>query len=285
MVTKRYLDDSDQDPHQPTDKRMRPAPTRPSLASVIGEVVMVKNLQNLFSAIEPLLRRVVREEVERVMRHICGRSITRSPSLRIELEAGGGRRPRLELRFTRSLCLPIFTGSRIVDMDGKPMQVVLVDKTSSSNIPALMRVEVVVVDGDFGGGEREEWTSEEFNDHIVRERRGKRPLLVASGGGGGEVVQNSSSNNNNSSNNVSIIMRDGIGYLSGDIEFTDNSSWIRSRKFRVGVRVIMMPSSSTTDDHLRIREGITEPFVVKDHRGELGKAWSIPIFEVSYNTF
>jgi hypothetical protein len=57
-------------------------------------------------------------------------------------------------------------------------------------------------------------------------------------------------------------MRDGIAPI-GDIEFTDNSSWIRSRKFRVAVRI-----APGTNQSVRIREGMTEPFVVKDHRGE-----------------
>jgi hypothetical protein len=75
----------------------------------------------------------------------------------------------------------------------------------------------------------------------VKERTGKRPLLT------GEL---------------NLTMRDGIAPI-GDIEFTDNSSWIRSRKFRVAVRI-----APGTNQSVRVREGMTEPFVVKDHRGE-----------------
>ncbi|RVX18228.1 Calmodulin-binding protein 60 A [Vitis vinifera] len=46
------------------------------------------------------------------------------------------------------------------------------------------------------------------------------------------------------------------------ISFTDNSSWTRSRKFRLGARVV------DNSDGTRIREAKTESFIVRDHRGE-----------------
>jgi hypothetical protein len=48
-----------------------------------------------------------------------------------------------------------------------------------------------------------------------------------------------------------------------DVSFTDNSSWIRCRKFRIGVRI--MPGG-----HLgsRVKEAVSDSFTVKDHRGE-----------------
>ncbi|KAK1376754.1 hypothetical protein POM88_032947 [Heracleum sosnowskyi] len=47
----------------------------------------------------------------------------------------------------------------------------------------------------------------------------------------------------------------------GNNYFTDNSSWIRSRKFRLGARMQGMPD-------VRVKEAKSEPFVVKDHRGD-----------------
>ncbi|CAL0312429.1 unnamed protein product [Lupinus luteus] len=244
MAAKRFFDDSDQDPNKPNDKRMRP--TRPSFASVIGEVVMVKNLQSLLSGLEPLLRRVVNEEVGRAMRHCYVPSMTRSPSLRIQASEQSSS---FQLIFNKKLSLPIFTGSRILDIDGNSIHVVLVDKTSNhqmvpTSLPQAIKLELVVLDGDFPNSDNESWTSEEFNNHIVKERTGKRPLLT------GEL---------------NLTMRDGIAPIE-DLEFTDNSSWIRSRKFRVAVRV-----ASENNQGVRIREGMTEAFVVKDHRGELYK--------------
>lgn len=178
------------------------------------------------------------------MRHCVPRAMTRSPSLRIQAMEQASS---YELMFSKNLALPIFTGSKITDIDGNPIHVILVDKSGGQMIPTSLqhpiKLEIVVLDGDFppGSDNNESWTSEEFNNHIVKERTGKRPLLT------GEL---------------NLTMRDGIAPIE-EIEFTDNSSWIRSRKFRVAVRVA--PGSNQT---VRIREGMTEPFVVKDHRGE-----------------
>lgn len=105
-----------------------------------------------------------------------------------------------------------------------------------------IKIELVVLDGDFPG-DSETWTAEEFNNKIVKERAGKRPLLT-----GGDLT---------------VTLREGFAQI-GDIEFTDNSSWIRGRKFRLGAKVV--PGSY--QDTARICEAMTEAFVVKDHRGE-----------------
>ncbi|GAU31456.1 hypothetical protein TSUD_72370 [Trifolium subterraneum] len=204
-------------------------------------------MQSLFSGLEPLLRRVVNEEVERAMTQCYPpRSITKSPSLRLKAMEEPSN---FEFMFNKKLSLPIFTGSKILDMDGNSINVILVDKSNGQIVPTSLphpiKIEIVVLDGDFPPGEKESsWTSEEFNSNIVKERTGKRPLLT------GEL---------------NLTMRDGIAPI-GDIEFTDNSSWIRSRKFRVAVRI-----APGTNQSVRIREAMTEPFVVKDHRGELYK--------------
>ncbi|TKY44729.1 SAR DEFICIENT 1 protein [Spatholobus suberectus] len=249
MAAKRFFNDSDQDPDKPSDKRMKT--NRPSFASVIGEVVMVKNLQNFLSAMEPLLKRVVSEEVERVMRQYSRNSFTRSPSLRLQAMEQSSK---LQLWFSKRLSLPIFTGTRILDVDGNPVNIVLMDKSGGqlvpTSLPHALKLEIVVLDGDFPYVDSEDWTSEEFNRHVVKERSGKRPLLA------GEL---------------NLIMRDGTA-PTGDIEFTDNSCWIRCRKFRVAVRAAL-----GSNQGVRIREGMTEAFVVKDHRGELYKKHHPPM--------
>lgn len=185
----------------------------------------------------------MREEVERVMRQYFPCSITRSPSLRIKAQ---DQPSNLQLSFNKRLSLPIFTSSRLLDINGNPINIILVDKTNtnqeiSTSLPYPIKLEIVILNGDFPPNGNEDWTSEEFNRHIVKERTGKRPLLA------GEL---------------NLTLRNGIVPI-GDIEFTDNSSWIRSRKFRIGVRII--PRSN---EDVKIKEGITEAFVVKDHRGE-----------------
>lgn len=107
---------------------------------------------------------------------------------------------------------------------------------------APIKVEIVVLDGDFPSGDGDNWTSQEFDNNVLKERTGKRPLLTG---------------------DVNVTVRDGFATI-GDIEFTDNSSWIRSRKFRLGARV----APGTGHQGPRIREAMTDAFVVKDHRGE-----------------
>lgn len=126
-----------------------------------------------------------------------------------------------------------------------PVKIVVTETKSSriitSGFLSSAKVEVIVLDGDFGSDDQVEWTEKEFNDNILREREGKRPLLT------GELV---------------ITLNDGIGFL-GEAAFTDNSSWIRSRKFRLGARLLQNRCSE-----ISVQEAISGPFWVKDHRGE-----------------
>ncbi|OVA04173.1 Calmodulin binding protein-like [Macleaya cordata] len=247
MAAKRLFDGSEYDPDRPDDKRIR---TRPSFAAVIGQVVMVKSLQNFCSALEPLLRRVVTEEVENGFKR-SARWVQRTPA---PLQIQALQASTLQLSFSGDLSLPVFTGTKIEPVDGNPLQVFLVDSQTGSRttLPYPVKVEIVALDGDFPPSDNENWTSEEFNNKIVRERTGKRPLLT------GDVL---------------VTMRDGFVMIS-DLAFTDNSSWIRSRNFRLGARV-----SQESCQGVRIREAITVPFVVKDHRGELYKKHHPPALE------
>ncbi|GMI75455.1 SAR Deficient 1 [Hibiscus trionum] len=243
MAGKRCLSESCSDTKEPNEKRMRP---KPSFASVIGQAVM---MNCLYTALEPVLRRVVTEEVDRSLRHRL-HSFSRSPSLRIQ----AAEPSTLKLIFPKGLSLPIFTGSKVMDEESNQFQVALVDTRGDQmapvRLPNPIKVDIVVLDGDFQSGEGNNWSSQEFDRSIVRERTGKRPLLT------GELT---------------VIVRDGIASI-GDIEFTDNSSWIRCRKFRIGAKV-----AQGSFQGIRIREAMTEAFVVKDHRGELYKKHHPPV--------
>ncbi|XP_060205531.1 protein SAR DEFICIENT 1-like [Lycium barbarum] len=239
MADKRFFNDSDSDPNQQNYKPMR-STARPSFASVIKEVVMVDFLDNVSSALEPMLRRVVHEEVEDGLKRYSCRYISRSPSLRIKaLEPSN-----LRLIFNKEPSLPIFTGSKITTNEGQNLQILLVDTSLEDRVSTTLlypiKIEIVVLDGDFN---ETNWSHDEFNKNIVKERAGKRPLLA------GEL---------------NFTMRDGVVQV-GEIEFTDNSSWIRSRKFRIGAKVVKIGNGQTS---VRIAEAITESFIVKDHRGE-----------------
>lgn len=111
----------------------------------------------------------------------------------------------------------------------------------TSGPESSVKLEIVVLEGDFNNEDEKGWTQEEFETHMVKERDGKRPLL---------------------SGDVQVALKEGVGTL-GELTFTDNSSWIRSRKFRLGLKV-----ASGYNEGVRIREAKTDAFTVKDHRGE-----------------
>ena len=183
------------------------------------------------------------EEVERGLRQYHNfQSLTRSPSLCFQaLEPSS-----LKLTFSKKLSLPIFTGSKITDIESDHLQIVVVKTRSDSHIaPANLsqpiKIVMVVLDGDIPLGDHDDWSQEEFESNIVKERTWKWPLLTG---------------------DANVTIKNGVAPVE-DIAFTDNSSWIRSRKFRIGAKVAQL-----TYHGVRIHEAITEAFVVKDHQGE-----------------
>ncbi|AQK71828.1 calmodulin-binding protein 60 D isoform X1 [Zea mays] len=229
----------DDDDHAPKRPRV------PALASVIVEALKMDSLQKLCSSLEPILRRVVSEEVERALAklgpaRIQGRS---SPK---RIEGPDGR--NLQLQFRSQLALPIFTGGKVEGEQGAAIHVVLLDANTgcvvTSGPESFAKLDILVLEGDFSKEEDEDWTEEEFESNIVKEREGKRPLLTG---------------------DLQVTLKEGVGTI-GELTFTDNSSWIRSRKFRLGLRI-----APGFCEGIRVREAKTEAFPVKDHRGELYK--------------
>ncbi|KAF8392624.1 hypothetical protein HHK36_022972 [Tetracentron sinense] len=237
MVPKRHFHGGNDCSEVPVQEPKR----RHTLANVVREVMRGLSIQEFLSKFEPVLRKVVREEVERgVLLYIHS---SPRPSLN-QIEPSGSR--GWQLHFINKLPLTIFTGSRIVAEDNRPVQIGIFGVFSKNRITSCplssIKIEIIVLDGDFGTDGQEDWTEKEFAASILREREGKRPLVM------GDLV-------------ISLI--DGFGHL-GDITFTDNSSWIRSRKFRLGARAVQSTCSEE-----RIREARSEAFIVKDHRGVL----------------
>ncbi|RDX80840.1 Calmodulin-binding protein 60 B, partial [Mucuna pruriens] len=235
---KRGLDAASAEEGQPDRKR-------PALASVIVEALKVDSLQKLCSSLEPILRRVVSEEVERALAKLSPAKLTsRSSPKRIEGPDG----KNLQLHFKTRLSLPLFTGGKVEGEQGAAIHIVLIDANTghivTSGPESCVRLDVIVLEGDFNNEDDDNWNEEEFDSHVVKEREGKRPLLT------GELQ---------------VTLKEGVGTLT-ELTFTDNSSWIRSRKFRLGLKV-----ASGCCEGMRIREAKSEPFTVKDHRGELYK--------------
>jgi len=247
MAKKRDLESVGCDVPSPEEKRPR---LLPSFSSVIADATKMQNLQKI---LEPLIRRVVSEEVERAVGKLVPIKLRCSPAKQIQ---GSDQSRNLRLNFVNKLNLPIFTGSRVEGDQNFPIQIVLLDASTGQLITtgpeSSQKVEIVVLEGDFGPDDEEDWTAGEFDNHVVQEREGKRPLLT------GDLL---------------IALKDGVGTL-GELTFTDNSSWIRSRKFRLGARV-----TGEGYDGIRIREAKTEGFTVKDHRGELYKKHYPPVLD------
>ncbi|XP_059637265.1 calmodulin-binding protein 60 B [Cornus florida] len=223
----------------------QPERKRPALASVIVEALKVDSLQKLCSSLEPILRRVVSEEVERALAKLGPARVNGRLSPK-RIEGQDGR--NLQLQFRCRLSMPLFTGGKVEGEQGAAIHIVLVDANKGHVVTtgpeSSVKLDVVVLEGDFNNENDEDWMQEEFESHVVKERDGKRPLL---------------------NGDLQVTLKEGVGTL-GELTFTDNSSWIRSRKFRLGVKVALGFCAG-----IRIREAKTEAFTVKDHRGELYK--------------
>ncbi|KAF7054178.1 hypothetical protein CFC21_061903 [Triticum aestivum] len=237
IVEEEVVDGDEEELASPDAKRRRTLLNSSSMQEAIGAQYMQKHLPKL----EPFLRRVVQEEVHNVLiRHID--SAHRLP---LQLKTSS---KRYKLQFQGNLPQTLFTGNRVEAENKQPLRIVLTDAVNNQLITSgplsSMKVELLVLDGDFNADERLEHTEKEFSESIVFEREGKRPLLS------GEVV---------------IVLEKGVASVR-DISFTDNSSWIRSRKFRLGAR---MSRASSIEE--RVQEAVSNPFLVKDHRGEVYK--------------
>ncbi|XP_021615556.1 calmodulin-binding protein 60 A isoform X3 [Manihot esculenta] len=240
MSQKRHLEPEDpksrSEVNSPEEKRRRF-----DFKNVVQDVIKMQSVQHLLEPVlEPLIRRVIKEEVELALKkHLA--------SIKRGKEKDSSESRSLKLQFSNNLSLPVFTGARIEGEECSAIHVALIDiltgEIVNSGAEASAKVEIIVLEGDFDGDEGENWTHDEFMNNIVREREGKKPLLA------GDVFLN---------------LSEGIGIV-GEISFTDNSSWTRSRRFRLGARVV------DKFDGINVREAKTESFIVRDHRGELYK--------------
>lgn len=147
---------------------------------------------------------------------------------------------KFELRFLNQIASTIFTNKEIETKNGDALQVALIDANNYNAIVSvgplsIAQIEVVVLDGD----------SDEFiNQSILSQRDGKRPLIVG--------------------NDLKLCLKNGVGFIKS-LSFTDNSSWLRSKNFRLGIRIVKDKSSAKFP---RIGEAVSQPFRVLDHRGE-----------------
>ncbi|XP_039172394.1 calmodulin-binding protein 60 D-like [Eucalyptus grandis] len=151
------------------------------------------------------------------------------------------RNLRLQLR--NKLALPLVTEKKLEGEGGARISVALIDADTgdvvTSGPEASIKLNVVVLEGDFNKDDEENWAPEDFDSYVVKEREGKGPLLKGK---------------------LQVKLKAGVGEL-GDLMFTDNSSWNRSKSFRIGLKVASRDSKTT-----RIREAKTDAFPVRERR-------------------
>ena len=171
----------------------------------------------------------------RLLTLICHRSL---PS-----EAELSKFRKFKLQFEGQLPRKLYTGNNIEAEGSLPLKIVLLDAQSGEVVMhgplSSAKVKIVVLHGHFKDEMPEGWTQKKFNDSIVLARAGKGRLLF------GERV---------------IPLCNGIGFVKG-ISFTDNSSWVRSKMFRLGAKV--KPKAKEDE----VREAVSSPFEVKHRRG------------------
>lgn len=195
---------------------------------------------SLLAFLEPLIRKVVREETECAISKFFPSSSSSSGS-DSEITTAGYR---LQLHFESKLPDRIFTNNPLKAEGGRPLKIQLCDANSKTIVKSgplsSAKVDFVVIHGLFSS-DREDWTEEKFNAKILSEREGKRPLLAGP---------------------QSIVLKNGVGLIS-DLSITDNSSWMPNKKFILGAKI-----SPKNSGEQRVRPAVSYPFSVKDSRGE-----------------
>ncbi|TXG65242.1 hypothetical protein EZV62_006517 [Acer yangbiense] len=238
------------DATEPVMKRVRNGETEPVMTEREMERVMERVMDRVMDRVtdrvtdrvmEPVMQEM--QEIKRLMESKQSAPADCNGNPRTSLDQADTSEGRgYQLRFADKLPSIIFTDSKIKDESNKSVKIELIDISTASVTSGPLsstKIQILVLDGDFGFEAQENWTEQDFNDKVVHERDGKRPLVT------GEL---------------NIMLRDGVGIIS-DLSFTDNSSWIKCRKFRLGARVVQ-----SIGGHVRIKEAISEAFVVKDHR-------------------
>ncbi|KAK7284417.1 hypothetical protein RJT34_19163 [Clitoria ternatea] len=250
MASKRTLDkngeDNDERDLQVRGKRRCGDPEQ-------AEAMPLSFLSNTTNSLdlESQLRKVMKEVLQEMLPPMLQSYITPCSCRQLALNhrgaTSGGR--AFQLCIMDKLPPTIFTQTNITAQGGGQLQIELLDAVSKERIVreeySTMKIRICVLHGDFGSDGKEEWTAEEFIAQTVEPRVGKGPLLIG---------------------DTDTTLEYGVGFINENILFNDNSSWTRSRKFRLGVQILQPNFIGAY-----IREGRSEPFKVLDKRGEVSQ--------------
>ncbi|XP_054804665.1 calmodulin-binding protein 60 B-like isoform X2 [Prosopis cineraria] len=231
--------------------KRRPGGSVPTLIGAMGDTIKEDRLVK--KILEPRIRNMVGEEVTTVLE----RHLLRLPRQNLDQRAAPeGRRKDLQLRFKESPS-EAYTGSRLGAKNGASLEVALYqcdgagvqDRIVTEGPLSNTRIELCVLQGSFGSDGREDWSSEDFRDSILRDRR--RGGLLLDG-------------------DRFLRLKNGVGILT-NLRVTDGSKYDRTGKFRLGARV-----AEPNPNAANVREGVSQPFKVKDGRGLSYQKYDIP---------
>ncbi|KMT13818.1 hypothetical protein BVRB_4g076640 [Beta vulgaris subsp. vulgaris] len=226
-----------------------------TLISPMVEYAVLKGIQASIPALAEVLHRemqtlmpVMVEEMRKTAACLpslqsSNRPSTSRPLLLVE-HSHAPRNLKLHFELQGPPFEKIFTGKKMLEQ-GILFKVCLKDdsgKIVEVGAESSIKIKIVVLKGDFPIEDGDDLTGNRFREHIQQQREDKPPLLV------GECK---------------MTLSKGVADV-GDIAFTDNSSWVRSKKFRLGAEVVK-------NVHCRgvtIREAVSEAFKVKEGRGE-----------------
>ncbi|GFQ03876.1 hypothetical protein PHJA_002531400 [Phtheirospermum japonicum] len=154
----------------------------------------------------------------------------------------------LSLRFKNKVSQEILTGEEIKGEGNTSIEVNLVDDSTGNIVDvgpqASAVVEIVLLKGE----PDDDWPVAEFDENIVREVEGKKPLLAG---------------------NIRLKLQDGVGVVE-NVKLRHHTSKIRPSVFRLGARAVQ------TFAGVRIKEAKTERFIVKDFRNKYYKKRETP---------
>ncbi|XP_022968739.1 calmodulin-binding protein 60 B-like [Cucurbita maxima] len=238
-----------------------PKRTRPSSSSGIGAGSAAEgdlSMVEFLSRFQPHLTNWIHKEVENALQ-------THVPPflefLRGRREAGevaiiGGGVEKFKLVFCIQPASTIFTNNEIQAENGEAVGVAIYDATTNAIVRtgplSSAPVGLVLLDG---GYDETNPSLSEFNRNILSSREGKRPLLVGS--------------------DIKLNLENGFASIKC-VSITDNSSWMKSKKFRLGANIVdenilaMFPT---------IGAAVSQRFRVLDHRGEVNKKHHPPSIE------
>ncbi|CAM6013663.1 unnamed protein product [Sphagnum balticum] len=160
--------------------------------------------------------------------------------------------PHLCLRFSELEKMPphFWAETKLKNLDGSPIQVELVDAITgnvvSEGAGSSAKFNLVVLEGSSEAEVEADIDKGNWNEHVVKPRHGRKSLLV-----GG----------------LKVTLKEGKGSLDTNLCFKDNSSFVSSKKFRLGLEDI-------SDSH--IQGAVTNAFHVKDARGKSDGKKEVP---------